>query len=299
MARSLDICHQSVAEKIRFLQPMCPQFFLLRGRFYRTPSLSCRLRQGLLECGLSFAANQRQGSRRTCWERFVGKMQNCVTNVDTTKMGMVLPANELHVEEAVHALKSGQVIAVPTDTLYGLACDACSVDAVNRIYEIKGRKLTSPLAICVGKVSDICRFAVTENLPNDLLESLLPGPVTVVLLRGDSSNLEESLNPGLDSIGIRVPDATFIQAVAQGFGSAIALTSANLSGQPSSVDIKDFEDLWPLCAHIYDGGQLPVGRSGSTVVDLTNPGKYKILRPGSALEETGNVLRRFNLEEVV
>lgn len=59
-----------------------------------------------------------------------------------------------------------------------------SVDAVNRIYEIKGRKLTSPLAICVGKVSDICRFAVTENLPNDLLESLLPGPVTVVLLRG-------------------------------------------------------------------------------------------------------------------
>ncbi|CAN6440540.1 unnamed protein product [Victoria cruziana] len=245
----------NVAERISFFQPTFPRFSWLRG-------------------------HQIRGFRGACWKRFFGKMQNHVANVETIKMGMVLPANELHIEEAVHALKSGHVIAVPTDTLYGLACDACSVSAVKRIYEIKGRKLASPLAICVGKVSDICRFAVTENLPNDLLESLLPGPITVVLLRGDSSNLEKSLNPGLDSIGIRVPDAKFIQAVAQGFGSAIALTSANLSGQPSSIHIKDFEDLWPLCPYVYDGGQLPAGRSGSTIVDLTWPAKYKILRPG-------------------
>lgn len=59
-----------------------------------------------------------------------------------------------------------------------------SLEAVNRIYEIKGRKYTSPLAICVGDVSDICRFAVTDHLPHGLLDSLLPGPVTVILTRG-------------------------------------------------------------------------------------------------------------------
>lgn len=77
-----------------------------------------------------------------------------------------------------------------------------------------------------------------------------------------------------------MPDHDFIRAIARGSQSALALTSANLSGQPSSVDIKDFENLWEYCAYIYDGGVLPAGRAGSTVVDLTKLGKYRILRPG-------------------
>ncbi|KAF4356427.1 hypothetical protein F8388_013292 [Cannabis sativa] len=213
------------------------------------------------------------------------------------KCGVVLPASESYVEEACDALRVGKVIAVPTDTLYGFACDACSSEAVNRIYEIKGRKHTSPLAICVGDVLEIKRFADTEHLPDGLLESLLPGPVTVVLKRGESSILEKSLNPGLDSIGVRVPDYDFIRIVARGLGSALALTSANPSGQPSSVSIKDFENLWEHCAFVYDGGVLPSGRAGSTVVDLTKIGKYKILRPGSAEVETVEILKRHSLEE--
>ncbi|XP_073114640.1 uncharacterized protein [Elaeis guineensis] len=214
------------------------------------------------------------------------------------KGGVVLPATGDHVEEAINAITAEQVIAVPTDTLYGFACDACSAQAVNRIYEIKGRKQTSPLAICVADVSDISRFAIVDHLPQGLLDSLLPGPVTVVLRRGESSMLEKSLNPGLDSIGVRVPDCDFIRAVARGSKSALALTSANLSGQPSSVSTKDFEDLWQHCACVYDGGMLPSGRAGSTVVDLIKPGIYKILRPGSAEEETKAVLEEFFFQEV-
>lgn len=97
---------------------------------------------------------------------------------------------------------------------------------------------------------------------------------------GASSVLEKSLNPGLDSVGVRVPDCNFIRVIARGLGRAIALTSANLSGQPSSVCIKEFENLWKHCAYIYDGGVLPSGRAGSTIVDLTRARKYKILRPG-------------------
>lgn len=92
--------------------------------------------------------------------------------------------------------------------------------------------------------------------------------------------LEKSLNPGLESIGVRVPDCNFIRGIARGLGSALALTSANLSGQPSSVSIKDFENLWEHCAYVYQGGVLPSGRAGSTVVDLTRLGKFKILRSG-------------------
>ncbi|XP_042475988.1 yrdC domain-containing protein, mitochondrial isoform X1 [Macadamia integrifolia] len=213
------------------------------------------------------------------------------------KTGVVLPANEAYAEEAIAAIRFDKVVAVPTDTLYGFACDACSTEAVNRIYEIKGRKQTSPLAISVGDVQDISRFAVIEHLPHGLLDDLLPGPVTVVLRRGDSSILEKSLNPGLDSIGVRVPGSNFIRSIARGSGSALALTSANRSGQPSSVCIKDFQDLWEYCVYVFDGGLLPSGRSGSTVVDLTNIGKYKILRPGSAMEETVAVLKRYSIEE--
>lgn len=234
--------------------------------------------------GLCFLSNMSQGLNR------------CNMDFKTTE-GIVLAASEDHVNEAINAIKDGKVIAVPTDTLYGFACDACSAQAVNEIYEIKGRKQTSPLAICVAEVSDISSFASVDHLPHELLKSLLPGPVTVVLRRGDSSILEESLNRGLDSIGVRVPDSDFIRAIARGSGTALALTSANLTGQPSSVSTKDFEDLWEYCACVFDGGLLPCGRAGSTVVDLTEPRTYKILRPGSAWEETKVILHKFFLEE--
>lgn len=88
------------------------------------------------------------------------------------------------------------------------------------------------------------------------------------------------MNPGLESIGVRVPDSNFVRVITRGLESALALTSANLTGQPSSVSVKDFENLWEHCAYVYDGGVLPSGRAGSTVVDLTRLGKFKILRPG-------------------
>ncbi|XP_072975721.1 uncharacterized protein [Typha angustifolia] len=228
--------------------------------------------------------------------RMSQSLEKCNSGLQTN-LGCIRPASDDHIEEAIDAIKAGLVIAVPTDTLYGFACDACSAEAVNRIYEIKGRKQTSPLAISVADVPDISRFAIVDHLPHGLLDNLLPGPVTVVLKRGDSSLLEESLNPGLDSIGVRVPDFGFIRAIARGSGSALALTSANLSGQPSSVSINDFENLWRHCAYVYDYGPLPAGRAGSTVVDLIKPGVYKILRSGSAREETTAILQKFFLEE--
>eukprot|EP00252_Welwitschia_mirabilis_P015879 TRINITY_DN35269_c0_g1_i1.p1 TRINITY_DN35269_c0_g1~~TRINITY_DN35269_c0_g1_i1.p1 ORF type:complete len:288 (-),score=47.51 TRINITY_DN35269_c0_g1_i1:354-1217(-) len=213
------------------------------------------------------------------------------------KMGVILPASEAHVNEAVMALKEGHVIAVPTDTLYGFACHACSPVAIKRIYEIKGRSSNNPLAICIADISDIKDFAEVSHIPDSLLNCLLPGPVTLVLERGKESMLEKSLNPGMDTIGVRIPECEFIRKVAHELGSALALTSANQSGQPSTVSVKEFEHLWQQCAFVFDGGQLPLGRAGSTVVDLTRPKCYRILREGSALIETQQILEKFGYEE--
>lgn len=269
-----------VAERLPCFQVLCAPLFSFRG----VPRLrALHLKQ------------QRQN-----FSVISAKMASSLDKYDgvlSNGTSVVLPASEEFAGKAVEMLNSGKVIAVPTDTLYGFACDACSGEAVNRIYEIKGRKHISPLAICVGDVSDIKRFAVTDDLPENLLDALLPGPLTLVLKRGESSILEKSLNPGLDSVGVRVPDCDFIRIISRHSESALALTSANLSGQPSSVSIKDFENLWEHCAGVFDGGELPMGRAGSTVVDLTSPGKYKILRPGSAKEETVAILEKHCLQE--
>ncbi|XP_002991001.2 yrdC domain-containing protein, mitochondrial isoform X1 [Selaginella moellendorffii] len=209
----------------------------------------------------------------------------------------VLAATQENVRHAIAALRRGDVISVPTDTLYGLAADACSRVAVERIYDIKGRNAGSPLAVCVADVPDLKRYARIDHLPDALLHDLLPGPVTLVLNRGDKSELEKSLNPGLLSIGIRIPDSDFIRSVARAFDGALALTSANTSSRPSSICVEEFEHLWPQCAAVFDAGELSAGRAGSTIVDLTAEASFKVLRAGSALQETKKCLIRHGLSE--
>jgi tRNA A37 threonylcarbamoyladenosine synthetase subunit TsaC/SUA5/YrdC len=126
------------------------------------------------------------------------------------------------------------------------------------------------------RIPHLCRILSTSFLKASLLFKLL----FIYFRSGENSILERSLNPGLDSIGVRVPHLDFIRSIACGAHSTLALTSANLSGQPSSVSIKDFEALWPHCSYVFDGGILPSGRAGSTIVDLITPGVYKILRDG-------------------
>uniref|UniRef100_A0A8C2FPL5 Threonylcarbamoyl-AMP synthase n=2 Tax=Cyprinus carpio TaxID=7962 RepID=A0A8C2FPL5_CYPCA len=188
----------------------------------------------------------------------------------------------------VKALKAGQLVAVPTDTIYGLACVAQDSAAVRRVYDLKGRNGDKPLAICVGEIQDIYRYC-TVSVKEELLRDLLPGPVTLVLER--SSALNGDLNPFTKLIGVRIPDHPFMRRLCQMCGEPLALTSANVSTQTSTVAANEFEDLWPSLAVVVDGG--PIGdesRLGSTVVDLSVCGKYRIIRPGCALSATVQVL---------
>ena len=190
-------------------------------------------------------------------------------------------------------LREGSVIAVPTDTIYGLACLAQSTKAIADLYSIKGRDATKPVAICVSdpsRVSDFCNLTVSM----EVLKALLPGPVTLVFER--KLVLNSDLNPTTSLVGVRVPDHAFIQSLCSLLGEPLALTSANPSGSPSTLETTEFEPLWPRLGGVVDAGRLSDSRAGSTVVDLSSQGVYRIVRDGSALENTTRVLDAFGLK---
>ncbi|XP_043250944.1 yrdC domain-containing protein, mitochondrial [Colletes gigas] len=182
---------------------------------------------------------------------------------------------------AVTFFRKNKIIAIPTDTVYGLA-SVCEPSAIKRLYEIKGRNENKPLCISVGNVTDIQKWGIVDHLPQQLLPDLLPGPYTVVLKRTPA--VHPSLNPGVNTIGIRVPDFPFINKISNIIGP-LALTSANRSNEPSCLHAEEFQNLWPeLDGIFYDtrraGDARDIFRKGSTIVDLSCPNRYKIIRVG-------------------
>jgi tRNA threonylcarbamoyl adenosine modification protein (Sua5/YciO/YrdC/YwlC family) len=198
---------------------------------------------------------------------------------------------------AVQLLRSGRIVALPTDTIYGFAGLCSNPESIDRIYQIKGRARRTPLALCLFDAKDVPAYGSSEHLPEGLISALLPGPVTVVLARRGGAPVAANLNPGVATVALRVPAHGFIQQVCQGVGLAIALTSANRSGDASSVEIGQFEALWGDVAAVFDGGVTSGGALGSTIVDLSGVGRYRILREGSAQSETEATLARFGMAQ--
>lgn len=132
------------------------------------------------------------------------------------------------------------------------------------------------------------------------LETLLPGPVTLVFER--KPILPQELNPDTKSIGIRIPNNKFMIELARFCDEPIALTSANISNEPSSLSINEFESLWKDLDLIIDGGALSssdVAKAGSTVIDLTVKDTYRIIRNGSQYENVLNILNQIsNLKRI-
>uniref|UniRef100_A0A8C0UXF8 Threonylcarbamoyl-AMP synthase n=1 Tax=Cyanistes caeruleus TaxID=156563 RepID=A0A8C0UXF8_CYACU len=127
-----------------------------------------------------------------------------------------------------------------------------------------------------------CRYCHV-NVPDELLRDLLPGPVTLVLQR--SEELNKDLNPFTSLVGVRIPNHPFMRDLARACSGPLALTSANISSQGSTLTVLEFQDLWPQLSLVIDGGpigdiQSPECRLGSTVVDLSVSGKFSIIRPG-------------------
>lgn len=174
------------------------------------------------------------------------------------------------ITRAAETLAQGGVLAIPTDTLFGLAADALNADALDRVYAAKGRPADMPLPVLVSGWEQSAQVGVIspeiEPLIRGLAAAYWPGPLTMVLRA--APDLPERLTAGRDTVAVRMPDHPVPLALAEALGRPITGTSANRSGEP---DIADAEELRRALADRVDGiivcGPEPVG-GASTIVAI-------------------------------
>ena len=192
---------------------------------------------------------------------------------------------------AAAILRSGGLVAVPTETVYGLAADATQERAVQANYDAKGRPETKPLNVLVDGMDMV--ETVCQDIPPDaykLAEAFWPGPLTMILWGNGS--LPPIVPAGGETQGVRCPDHPDTLAVIRALGRPLACPSANLSGQSSPKSAEDvLAQLYGRIDAVLDGGPCSVGVE-STILDLTVV-PYRILRRGGLSREAiGAVLGR-------
>lgn len=189
----------------------------------------------------------------------------------------VCPVSEAAVQRAAALLKAGQVVAIPTETVYGLAASAYSGAAVRRIFEAKGRPQDNPLIAHIAGLDMLRGLAAgVPRAAYALAEAFWPGPLTVILPRGPL--VADEVCAGLGTVGVRMPAHPVARDVIRESGVPLAAPSANLSGSPSPTTAAHvLADMDGRVSLIIDGGQSAVGVE-STVVSLV--GRPTVLRPG-------------------
>jgi len=189
----------------------------------------------------------------------------------------IVTAKKENLSVVLNNLREGKIIICPTDTVYGLLCDAANEKAVGKIFEIKKRDKSKPLAVFVKDIKMAERFASINESQKKFLKKNWPGAVTVIL---KAKKGLAKLTYKNNKIGLRVPDYGFLGLVLRDFGKPIAQTSANISGKPAVVKIKEvfdqFKSIDVKPDLMIDEGDLPKNKP-SKVMDLTE-GKIKTLR---------------------
>ena len=195
----------------------------------------------------------------------------------------LLRRSKADVQKAGELLRQGQVVGIPTETVYGLAANALDADAVLRIFEAKGRPQDNPLIIHISSMDQLEALAAEVSpAVYQMAEHFWPGPLTMVVKKKDI--VPHRTSAGLDTVGIRMPSHPVARAIIDAAGLPLAAPSANTSGKPSPTTARDvLDDMDGKIPAIVDGGACSVGVE-STVVDMT--GAYpQILRPGAITEE--------------
>jgi len=213
------------------------------------------------------------------------------------KIGKMVGKTTSAVKAAAEALAAGEVIAVPTDTIYGIAALVQNKEAVEKLYKIKKRNPSKPIAICVGEIEDIYNWAQV-TVAKEVIEDLLPGQVTLVFKRAELLN--NNFNPDTDLVGVRIPDYPFLRDVCSMSSSPLALTSANYSADTSTLQVEEFAPLHDSLNLVFDGGKLndsENARLGSTVIDLSQVGTFTIIRPGSVKEHVEKIMKLHGLQQ--
>jgi len=198
---------------------------------------------------------------------------------ETRKDSKIRAGTPDKIELASKMIAEGGVVAIPTDTVYGLAADALDKYAVARVFEIKGRPPTKPLVIFAADLLMAKKLAHLEGLAVKLAEQYWPGPLTLVVPRYPDCPLPHIVTAGFDSLGVRIPANPIALALLKACHRPLVVTSANRSGKPSTTTAQAVSEV--LCDDIdliLDGGPSDLGEV-STVLDVRGEIPV-ILRPG-------------------
>lgn len=192
---------------------------------------------------------------------------------------MLVSANPETIREAADLLRAGALVAMPTETVYGLAADALNADAVAKIFAAKGRPADHPLIVHLPDADHLPRWA--SAIPRDALalaRAFWPGPLTLILKR--DAAVPDAVTGGQDTVGVRVPNHPVALALLRAFDSGVAAPSANRFGRISPTSAAHvIEELGDAVAMVLDGGPCAVGIE-STILDLSRS-TPTILRPGA------------------
>lgn len=179
---------------------------------------------------------------------------------------------------ACETLAQGLPVAIPTETVYGLAADATNPDAISRIYEMKGRPRFNPLICHVADFEMARRYVDFDPISQTLAEAFWPGPLTLILPMKPASGVHTLASAGLDTLGIRMPEG-FSRSVIKRYGKPLAAPSANTSGKISPTSAQHVEaDLGGKLALILDAGPAEIGLE-STIIKVDGD-EIRLLRPG-------------------
>ncbi len=183
------------------------------------------------------------------------------------------------VEDAVTWIQSGGVVAIPTDTLYGLAADPFNAAAVERIFAVKGRSAERALPLIAADVAQITSyFGPLSRDAETLAGRFWPGPLTMLLHAPRA--MAADVSGGTGRVGVRVPDHSIARAVCAGVGRPITATSANISGEPATSDPDEVErTLGGAVDFLLDTGRTR-GGAPSTILDVTD-GDPRLVRAGA------------------
>tara|TARA_B100001094_G_scaffold313628_1_gene351612 strand:- start:1553 stop:2494 length:942 start_codon:yes stop_codon:yes gene_type:complete len=201
----------------------------------------------------------------------------------------IIQPNESGIHIAASLLCDGEIVAFPTETVYGLGADATQTTAIEKIYKIKNRPPDNPLIVHVGEKSWLSGLAIPDGRVDVLTQNFWPGPLTLILASRSDSPISSSLSSNLDTVAVRQPNHPVARKLLQYVKKPIAAPSANISGHVSATSAEHVQnDFGQKLKVILDGGNSDMGLE-STVLDLTSDTAH-VLRHGMISKDSISAL---------
>lgn len=185
-----------------------------------------------------------------------------------------------NINEIVELLCKDEVVAFPTETVFGLGVRYGSFDALEKLYELKHRSKNKAITLMVNDIKDIDKFGYVNNQAKKIIEAFMPGMITIILKK--KAVVDNRYTSGLETIGIRIPDDPFVLELLKQVGPML-VTSANISGEPALLCHQEVLNIFDGKIKMIVEGNC-VTNQPSSVVDLSK-GSYEILRKGDISKE--------------